>query len=176
MNAIFPGSFDPFTRGHLDIVDRASRMFDQLCIVIATNSAKPRRYDPSIMQTLIKDTMTMRPVRGNISVVVCETTIADFAASHNVDVIVRALRNGSDLGYEEMVETGNNILLNDIAPGKKIEHIYLMCRPEYSRVSSTLARELISAGAGFQELDKILPTSIALYAYLQDTKGGNHVD
>lgn len=176
MNAIFPGSFDPFTRGHLDIVDRASRMFDQLCIVIATNSAKSRRYDPSIMRTLIEDVMILQPVKWNVSVTVCKTTIADFVASHNVGVIVRALRNGSDLGYEEMVETGNNMLLNSIAPGKTVEHVYLMCRPEYSRVSSTLVRELISAGAGFQELDRILPTNIADYVCLQDTKGGNHAD
>lgn len=173
MNAIFPGSFDPFTRGHLDIVDRASRMFDQLCIVIATNSAKSRRYDPSTMRSMIEDVMTMQPVRRNVSVDICETTIADYVVNHNVDVIVRALRNGSDLGYEEMVETGNNMLLNSIAPDKKVEHVYLMCRPEYSRVSSTLARELISAGARFQDLDEILPTNIAAYAWLQNVNGGN---
>ena len=176
MYAIFPGSFDPFTRGHLNIVSRASRMFDQVCVVIATNSAKTQHYDPKAMRELIKDAILMAPTMSNVNVAICASSIAEFVVTRNVDVVVRALRNGSDLDYEEMVETGNNILLNSIEPTRRVEHVYLMAEPEYRRTSSTLARELISAGAGFNELRQILPANIAEYVYQQRMKGDHHVD
>ena len=167
MYEIFHGSFDPFTRGHLNIVSRASRMFDQVCVVIATNSVKIRSYDPEAMCELIKDAILMAPAMSNVNVTICKSSIAEFVATRNVNVVVRALRNGSDLDYEEMVETGNNMLLNSIDPARRVEHVYLMAEPEYRRTSSTLARELILAGAGLSELRQIMPTNIAEYVYQQ---------
>ena len=165
MNAIFPGSFDPFTRGHLDIVRRASYLFDKVYVAIAMNSKKTRTYNSLHMKTVIEDALVDEGIGPNVVVVHWSRSVAAAAINFDAPVIIRALRNGTDLEYETVVESGNRMLAADIGDDYTIEHVYLMCDPKYSRLSSTLARELMSNGASKETMETILPAAVCRYVF-----------
>lgn len=132
--AIYAGSFDPFTNGHLDIVRQASKVFDEIIIVIAENSSKTKTFDSIDMLFAIKDTLKDNGIT-NCHVVVREGLISEFAKREGINYLIRGLRNPSDYVYEESVAKINKELNPDL------NTIYF--RTSNDVISSTLVRELL---------------------------------
>lgn len=132
--AIFPGSFDPFTIGHHDIVMRGLEIFDEIIIGIGRNYTK-REFFPieerlaAIRRAYDKDSRVRVEVYDGLTV--------DFAAEHNAQFILRGVRSTQDFEYERNIAEANKQLSG-------IETILLYTRPEYAHISSTLVRDLYS--------------------------------
>ncbi len=131
--ALFPGSFDPFTRGHEDIVLRSLSMFDEIIIAIGYNGAKTRYFDVDFMSAKIKKTFEGN---DNISVIVYNELTADLAKRTNANYIVRGLRNTTDFEYENSIAQINK----NINP--ELETVFLITTPELAHISSTIIREV----------------------------------
>ncbi|MDX1684694.1 MAG: pantetheine-phosphate adenylyltransferase [Saprospiraceae bacterium] len=148
--AVFPGSFDPITIGHIDLVNRALPLFDQIIIAIGINSKKKTFF------TLEQRTDWIKEVFKNnekISVESFEGLTVDFCERKNARYLLRGLRNASDFDYEKTISQINHIV------GKKIETIFLISKPELSHVSSSIVREIIGAGG---DVSVFLPKNINL--------------
>lgn len=151
MRAIFPGSFDPVTNGHLDVIARAARLFDEVFVVILTNTSKTPLF------TATERLVMLEEATKNLKNVVVQVKDADLtvnvAEALNAGVIVRAVRNALDLEYERNIAQMNKTL----AP--KLETILLMTDSKYSHLSSTLVKEVAQFGGDFSEL---VPPNVAL--------------
>ncbi len=131
--AVFPGSFDPFTLAHQDIVDRGLSVFDKIYIAIGINSSKKGMMEFETRKRAIENIY-----QGNNHIEVCTfsgLTIA-FCQQVNAQFILRGLRNGKDLEYENAIAQNNLIL----AP--EIETFFLLSRSAYSHISSTIVRDI----------------------------------
>ena len=135
--ALFPGSFDPFTKGHQDIVLRGLKIFDKIIISIGHNSAKSRYFDLDEMATKISTTFD-----GNqgVSVQIYSELTAEFAKKHGAKYLLRGLRNTTDFEYENSISQVNRHL-ND-----SLETVFLITSPEYASVSSSIIREVHKYG------------------------------
>lgn len=131
--ALFPGSFDPFTKGHEDIVRRALKLFDEVIIAVGYNSAKSRYFEVEYMMDRIKSAFDSK---DNISVMVYNELTADLAKKTNASILIRGLRNTTDFEYENSISQVNRYL-ND-----KLETVFLITSPEYAHISSTIIREV----------------------------------
>ncbi|MDN5201402.1 pantetheine-phosphate adenylyltransferase [Fulvivirgaceae bacterium BMA10] len=136
--AIFPGSFDPFTNGHRNIVLRGLRLFDQIIIGIGHNSKKKRYFDLEEMIELISSSF-----KGydNISVITYDELTADLAKKLGANYLLRGLRNTTDFEYENSIAQVNKHLNNDL------ESVFLITSPEFASVSSSIIREIHRYGA-----------------------------
>lgn len=146
--AIYPGSFDPFTNGHLDIVKKAAALFDEVYIVIGVNSQKKRSFDCKGMQAAIEQTVREQGLT-NCRVCVCEGLIAAFAKELGTQYMIRGLRNNLDYNYEENIAEVNKLINPDM------EYIYF--RAENVAVSSSMVNELHSFG---QDISKYVPMAV----------------
>ena len=133
--AIFCGSFDPFTNGHLSIVKKASQIFDIVYVVIATNYNKNRKTNKLSMVDGIKKTLEKEGIT-NCIVDYTFDLIAKYCKQYNIKYIVRGLRNNMDYNYEENIAEVNK-LLND-----ELEYVYF--RADDKAISSSMVRELMS--------------------------------
>lgn len=132
--AIFPGSFDPFTRGHHDIVLRSLQLFDKVIIAIGFNSKKNRRYfEIDWMVDKIKSSFTDGE---NIEVIVYDELTAALAKKYDAKYLVRGLRNTTDFEYENSISQINRYL-ND-----ELETIFLITSPGLAPISSSIIREV----------------------------------
>lgn len=131
--AIYPGSFDPFTNGHLDIVKKASDLFDEVDIVIGVNTKKHRTYDSDKMKQAIEMTISEKKL-PNVNVEVYEGLVAEYAKDNGIQYMIRGLRNNMDYNYEENIASVNKL----IYPG--IEYVYF--RAENVAISSSMVKEL----------------------------------
>ena len=145
--AIFPGSFDPFTRGHFSIVMRALPLFDQLVIAIGQNSDK---IPMTPIEQRIKTLEKLFQNEEKISVVQYTGLTMDFCKTQNAQFIVRGLRNAHDFNYEQSIAQ-NNLQLGSV------ETIFLSAEPHLSHLSSTIARDIAKHGG---DLKPFLPDSI----------------
>lgn len=102
----YAGSFDPFTNGHLHVVEVALKIFDKVIIGIGSNSNKPRRYDKYIMKSAIEKIFKERGI-DNVSVITYDNTSVDVASEYNSTMLIRGLRNDTDYVYEENVSKIN---------------------------------------------------------------------
>ena len=136
--AVFPGSFDPITSGHVDIVRRALPLFDELIVAIGINSQK--RYLFSLEQRL-EWLRTVFADEPKVRVAHFEGLTAHYCRSIGARYLLRGLRNASDFDYEKTISQLNSIV------GDGIETVFLISRPEFSHVSSTIVREIIK-GSG----------------------------
>ena len=143
--ALFPGSFDPFTRGHEDIVRRALLLFDEVVIAIGNNSNKQRQFPLELMQEKIEGTFSAEP---RVSVKVFQGLTAEFARSENARFIVRGLRNTTDFEYENSISQANHHVNPDL------ETVFLITAPALSAITSTIVRDLHRYGAA---VDEFLP-------------------
>ncbi|MCX5791724.1 MAG: pantetheine-phosphate adenylyltransferase [Elusimicrobia bacterium] len=147
--AIYPGSFDPVTFGHLDIIDRASRIFDHLVVSVIVNSAKKHLFSVEARVAMIK---TVLKGRKNISVESFEGLLVDYAKKKKTGIIIRGLRAISDLDYEFQIAAVNRTL----SPG--IETVFLMPRQRYTYLSSSVVRDI----AHFKgDVSKLVPAHVA---------------
>lgn len=144
--AIFPGSFDPFTKGHEDIVLRGLRVFDEIIIGIGYNSQKQKRY------FTIDDTVGYieKAFEGNenVKVVVYNELTATLAQKYNARYLLRGLRNTTDFEYENSISQVNRYINADL------ETVFLITSPEYASISSTIIREVHKYGGS---VDHFLP-------------------
>jgi len=146
--ALYAGSFDPFTNGHLSIVKEACEVFDKVYLCVANNSAKTRFIPIEKMVSAIKETIASENLI-NCEVVVCDKMIADFCTDLNINYLIRGLRNTSDYMYEENIAKINN----EINP--KLKTIYF--RAENETISSSLIRELLKYN---KDVKRYVPESI----------------
>ena len=140
--AIFPGTFDPLTLGHLDIAVRASGLCEHLIIAVGTARDKQPIISQDIRIDLIKQSL---PKALNITVAPLSGLLVDFAKHHNSQAIIRGVRNSTDFNYEAQLQQMNASL----APG--LETILLMPRAKYAHISSTLVKDVIAAGANLSQ-------------------------
>lgn len=133
--AIFCGSFDPFTNGHLSIVKKASKIFNTVYIVIANNINKKRYTDVFKMREAIKKTLEKENI-ANVIVDFTNGLIAEYCKEKNIKYFIRGLRNNMDYNYEENIAEVNK-LLND-----ELEYVYF--RADNKAISSSIIRELMS--------------------------------
>lgn len=146
--AIYPGSFDPFTNGHLDIVKKASNLFDEVHILIGINAQKRRSFESDKMKAAIEQ--TLRDCRiTNARVTIYDGLVAEFAKTNGIHYMIRGLRNNMDYNYEENIAEVNKLINPDM------EYIYF--RAENVAVSSSMVKELHSYG---QDVSPYLPKAI----------------
>ena len=132
--AIFPGSFDPFTLGHYDIVKRGLSLFDQIVIGLGRNSTKKETFPIREREEAIRKIFKDEP---RVSVQIYDCLTVDFAREVNAEFILRGVRCIQDFEYERNMAEANKSLGG-------IETILLYTRPEYAHISSTLVRDLYS--------------------------------
>ena len=135
--AVFAGSFDPFTLGHLDIVKRASALFDELWVVIFENTAKKYMYDEGTRMQMIQ-----KAVKGlkNVKVDCAAGLTVDYMKMVKATYLVRGIRGAADVEYEQSIAWNNKVLYPEC------ETIFLSSTPEHLNVSSTVVRELLKVG------------------------------
>lgn len=132
--ALFPGSFDPFTKGHHDIVLRGLHIFDEIIISIGYNSAKSMRYfEVNQMVEKIRTTFEKYP---NIKVETYAELTAEFARKHKANYLLRGLRNTTDFEYENSIAQINRKLYGDL------ESVFLITSPEFAWINSSIIREV----------------------------------
>ncbi|MCS6973406.1 MAG: pantetheine-phosphate adenylyltransferase [Cyclobacteriaceae bacterium] len=132
--ALFPGTFDPFTKGHEDIVLRGLKLFDEIIIAIGYNSGKSIRYfDIDLMVDRIKSTFKDYPA---IKVTTYAELTAAFARKHQARYLLRGLRNTTDFEYENSISQINR-KLND-----ELESVFLITSPQFAWISSSIIREV----------------------------------
>ncbi len=136
--ALFPGSFDPFTTGHLDIVRRGLGLFDEVIIAVGTNSAKQRYLPAEQMQALITSLFADEP---RVSVQLYQGLTAEFARATGARYLLRGLRTSPDFEYEKPIAYGNQ----HVFPG--LETVFLLTSPTLGAISSTIIRDLHRFGA-----------------------------
>ena len=146
--AIFPGSFDPITVGHVDLVKRAVPLFDQIIVAIGINSQKKYLFDLEQRINWLERVFADMP---KVRVDSYEGLTAHYCMKVNANYMLRGLRNASDFDYEKTISQLNNIV------GKGIETVFLISRPEYSHISSTIVREIIT---GKGDASPFLPPQI----------------
>jgi pantetheine-phosphate adenylyltransferase len=145
--AFFPGSFDPFTKGHEDIVLRALALFDEVIIGIGQNSSKSRYFPLTKMEEYIRKTFEGKPV----SVVTYQNLTANVAHEYGAKFIVRGLRNTTDFEYENSISQVNRHIHNEL------ETVFLITSPHLAPISSTIIRDLHRYGS---PVDQYLPYSL----------------
>tara|TARA_B100000795_G_scaffold155636_1_gene116768 strand:- start:279 stop:737 length:459 start_codon:yes stop_codon:yes gene_type:complete len=132
--AIFPGSFDPITKGHEEIVRRAIPLFDEIIVAIGINSSKNYMY--SLEQRLQWIEATFKDCKS-IKIIQYQGLTIDVCKKHQVKFILRGLRNLNDYEYEKSIAMMNQAMAKDI------ETIYLNTQPESAAISSTIVRDII---------------------------------
>jgi len=135
--AVYPGTFDPITNGHTDLVHRACKLFDQVIVAVAASSSKETTFP---VEERIQ--MASQVLAGDDRIIVCsfDTLLVDFAQKHQAAVILRGLRAVSDFEYEFQLAGMNRHL----APG--VETLFLTPAEQYSYISSSLVKEVAGLG------------------------------
>ncbi|MBL7864843.1 MAG: pantetheine-phosphate adenylyltransferase [Cyclobacteriaceae bacterium] len=148
--ALFPGSFDPFTKGHQDIVLRGLNLFDEIIIAIGFNSQKDQRYFKiEFMMEKIQETFAKNP---QISVATYSQLTADFARKRNAKYLLRGLRNTTDFEYENSIAQVNRHL------NAELESVFLITSPQFASISSSIIREVHRYGG---DVSVMLPYSLS---------------
>ncbi|MBX0331991.1 pantetheine-phosphate adenylyltransferase [Pontibacter sp. HSC-14F20] len=147
--AIFPGSFDPFTNGHLDVVLRGSKMFDEIIIAIGNNSSKQRYIPVEKMVEVINGVFKDQP---NIQAQAYKGLTAEFAREVGATFLLRGLRNTTDFEYENTIAQANRHI------NTELETVFLITSPALAAISSTIIREIHRFGGN---VDEFIPFQIS---------------
>lgn len=139
--ALFPGSFNPFTKGHADIVSRALNMFDSVIIGIGINSDKSQNNTTDNL----KDIENIYKDEPRVKIITYNTLTADVVKKENATCIIRGIRNDVDLKYESEIAQANYTLF-------KVETVFLLASPTLKEISSSLVRELEKFGKNITDL------------------------
>jgi pantetheine-phosphate adenylyltransferase len=137
--ALYPGSFDPITYGHLDIIERAEKIFDDLIVGIVENPRKETLFSPNERKELAEEALKEQGIEVS-KVITFDGLLVNCAKSHDRESIVRGLRANSDFEYEFQMALTNR----DLAPS--IESVFLMTSGEYSFLSSSIVKEVKELG------------------------------
>ncbi len=136
ITAIYPGTFDPITNGHTDLVYRACQLFDRLIVAVAENADKPPFFALEERIDLARESLAAMDSGNNVEVCGFNTLLVEFMREKNATVIIRGLRAVSDFEYEFQLASMNRHLRDDI------ETVFLTPAEQYSYISSTLVREI----------------------------------
>lgn len=148
--AVFPGSFDPITKGHIDLLDRAYPLFDKIYVSIGTNSVKNSLFSLETRMDWLRDVFKDYK---KVEIGTFEGLTVHYCQKIGASYLLRGLRNASDFDYEKTISQLNNII------GKDIETVFLISRPEYSHFSSTIVREIIK---GNGDVGAFIPAQIVI--------------
>ena len=148
--ALFPGSFDPITKGHKSIVERALPMFDKIVVAVGTNTAKNSVFPLEKRIEWIEKTFAQY---DNVEVVTFNSLTVDFCREIGAKYILRGLRNSTDFQYERNIARINQEL------DSEIETIFLMTKPDDAAISSSLVREILSFG---RDVSQFIPKEITI--------------
>ncbi|MBX3462528.1 MAG: pantetheine-phosphate adenylyltransferase [Planctomycetes bacterium] len=148
VSALYPGSFDPVTRGHIDLVERALPLFDHLTVAVAVNSSKAPTFAAEERVAMLREVM---PADPRLSVTTFRGLVVDFCRSQGIGAVLRGVRTVSDFEYEYQMALTNRHL----APG--IETVFVMPSVQYSYVSSSLIREIVRNGG---DVSSFLPPPV----------------
>ena len=140
--AACPGSFDPVTNGHIDIIVRASTLFDEVVVAVGVNASKRRLFSPEERIEMLTEACAPYP---NVRIDAFEGLLTDFCKQHDVDAIVKGLRAVSDFDYELQMAQMNSSLAD-------IETVFVPTSPAYSFLASSLVKEVASFGGDVSTL------------------------
>ncbi|HIO91832.1 MAG TPA: pantetheine-phosphate adenylyltransferase [Leucothrix mucor] len=154
--ALYPGTFDPVTNGHTDLVERATKMFDRVVVAIAENKRKKPLFSLNERIELAKQVLSNNP---KVEVMGFNTLLVDFAHEQQAKVLVRGLRAVADFEFEFQLASMNRHLAPDI------ESVYLMPSEQYSFISSSLVKEVARLGG---DIEKYVHP--AVYQALQESQ------
>lgn len=157
--AIYPGTFDPITRGHLDIIRRASTIFDTVVVGLLNNSSKNPIFTIEERMNMIKELVADIP---NVEVISFGGLLMHFAQEQKANVILRGIRTGGEFEFELMNAHANK----KIAP--EVETLFFPCNIDYSCVSSSMVREVAAFGG---EIRDFVPDGVAEKVYERVYKG-----
>ncbi len=157
IRAVFPGSFDPITNGHLDVIKRGTKLFDELIIAVGRSPLKEQLFTPDERVKMIKELVAQMP---NVSVESFEGLTVEFADKKDANVILRGLRNLTDVQYEFQLAMTNRAVAG-------IETIFIMTSEQYGFVSSALIREVAGLGGNVSNL---IPQTV--YDHLKNRLAG----
>ena len=141
--AIYPGSFDPVTLGHWDVIQRAEKLVDRLVVAVLHNPAKSAAFTVEERVAMLKELVAHFP---NVEVTSFHGLLVEFAKQHHADSIIRGVRAFSDFEYEFQMALMNRKLAPDL------ETVFLMPKEKYAAVSSRLVREIGSMGGELKDL------------------------
>jgi pantetheine-phosphate adenylyltransferase len=147
VRAIFPGSFDPITNGHLDVVNRGMRLFDELIIAVGRSPVKNQLFTPEERIEMIAELIKDMP---GVLVETFDGLTVEYAAKKNANVILRGLRSLTDVQYEFQLAMTNRAVAG-------IETVFIMTSEQYGFTSSTLIREVASLGG---DLSNLIPENV----------------
>jgi len=137
--AVYPGSFDPLTRGHLDIVQRAAKLFDHVIVAVLNNASKKYVFSVSERLEMVEDSVRGLP---NVDADAFSGLLVDYLKSKKARVVIRGLRVVSDMDYEFQLASFNRRLYKDV------ETVFLMPDDQYTYLASSMVREIARLGAG----------------------------
>lgn len=141
--AIYPGSFDPVTKGHVDVIKRASKMFDRLVVGVLINRAKNPLFSIDERVTMLEEIFKDF---DNIEIVSFEGLLVDYCHNNNISTIVRGLRAVTDFEYELQIAQTNRVIAPDI------DTVFLTTSLEYAYLSSSVVKEIAAYGGNIQPL------------------------
>ena len=156
--AIYPGSFDPITNGHVDLIRRASKLFDEVIVAITQNTNKTGFL--SIEERILAANNAVNSL-NNIRVLSFDSLLVDFAKKHNAQIIIRGLRAVSDFEYEFQL-SGMNKRLNP-----QIETLFMTPSEKFANISSSLVREIFLLGG---DIGSFVPESVKLILLERNSK------
>ena len=145
--AVFPGSFDPITLGHKDIITRAIPLFDEITIAIGINSNKNYMFSLAQRKKFIEECFQEY---NNVKVTTYQGLTVDFCKTHAIDYIIRGLRNTADFEFEKAIALTNR----DLAP---IETVFLLTAAKTSYISSSIVRDILQNGG---DVSSLVPSSV----------------
>lgn len=146
--ALFPGTYDPLTLGHLDLIKRGSALFDQLAVAVMTNQSKQPLFTIDERVAQIKEAVSGL---DNVSVITAQGLTVDLMNKIGADYLMRGLRNTTDFQYERDIAAMNEFL------DDQCETVFLLAKPQYQHLSSSLLKEVTAAGG---DISAYLPANI----------------
>jgi pantetheine-phosphate adenylyltransferase len=158
--AVYPGSFDPPTNGHLDIIARAQSIFPQLIVAVTNNSSKSVTFTIEERYRMLKDCTKKFK---NVRVETFKGLLVDYAKARNAKVVIRGLREMSDFEYEFQLALMNRRL------NRNIESVFLMPEEQYIYISSSMIKEIASHGG---PLKGFVPPLVEKFLIKKYSKGG----
>ena len=148
--ALFPGSFDPITLGHVDVITRALPLFDKIIVAIGQNANKKYMFSMADRQAFIKEAFR---ANATVEVTTYEGLTIDFARSVGAQFLLRGLRNPADFEFEKAIAQANAKMADDI------QTVFLLTSPETSYISSSIVRDVMRNGGDYK---KFVPDSVNL--------------
>lgn len=151
MKIVYPGSFDPITLGHLDIIVRASELYEEVVVLLAINSSKKTTFTLEERKAMLERVLEDEGIL-NARVETTDTLVVRYCKENNIKLLIRGLRALSDFEYEMSIESANKAMEPDV------ESVFLMTRKDYSFLSSSIVKEIAKYDG---DISKLVPSCVA---------------